>query len=254
MSPTRREILNVAAGSLATRLVSPAAAAGEEPRQRIKAIAIDAFPVFDPRPVFALAEERFPGKGAALSEMWRIRQFDYAWLRILSQRYADFWQVTEDALVFSAKALKLEMSGENRDRLMQAYLELKPWPDAAAALKLLKDAGFRMALLSNFTPRMLDADVKTSRLEGMFEHLLSTDAIRTYKPDPRAYQMAVDAFGLQREEILFVAFGGWDAAGAKSFGYRTYWVNRQNLPVEELGTSPDGIGATLSHLITFLQT
>jgi 2-haloacid dehalogenase len=90
-------------------------------------------------------------------------------------------------------------------------------------------------------------------MDSMFEALLSTDSIRTYKPDPRAYQLAIDALKLPREEILFVAFGGWDAAGAKSFGYKTFWVNRQNLPVEELDAPPDAIGTTLGDLVSFLK-
>ncbi|MGH8727119.1 MAG: HAD-IA family hydrolase [Burkholderiales bacterium] len=107
----------------------------------------------------------------------------------MSGHYADFWQSTEDALVFAAKMLKLDLTPDKRKRLMEAYLELKAWPDVPLALKSLKEAGIRMAFLSNFTPRMLDAGIKSARLEGIFERLLSTDNIKTYKPDPRAYQM-----------------------------------------------------------------
>jgi len=120
-------------------------------------------------------------------------------------------------------------------------------------LKSLKASGIRMAFLSNFTPAMLDAAVQNSGLQGIFEPHLSTDRVRAYKPDPRAYQMGVDAFGLKREEIAFAAFGGWDAAGAKAFGYRTFWVNRMNLPIEELGFAPDAIGATLQDLAKFVS-
>ena len=252
MLSTRRDLIVGAAVSAAAGTVTAATAAiGAQPG--IKAVVFDAFPVFDPRSVFALAEDLFPGKGFELGNAWRTRQFEYTWLRVVSQRYADFWQVTADALVFSAKSLRLELSEEKRARLMQAYLELKPWPDALAALKSMKDAGLRLAFLSNFTPRMLQAAVAGAGIDGLFEALLSTDAIRTYKPDPRAYQLAIDALKLRREEILFVAFGGWDAAGAKSFGYPTFWVNRQNLPVEELDAPPDAIGTTLGDLVSFLK-
>jgi 2-haloacid dehalogenase len=156
-------------------------------------------------------------------------------------------------LIFSTKALRLEMPDAKRERLMQAYLALRPWPDVLPALKSMKEAGLRLALLSNFTHAMLKSNVENSGMEGMFEHLLSSDQTRTYKPDPRAYQLAIDAMKLRREEILFAAFAGWDAAGAKSFGYRTFWVNRQALPVEELGAPPDGIGATLADLVDFLH-
>ena len=122
------------------------------------------------------------------------------------------------------------------------------------ALESLRSAGIRLAFLSNFTAPMLDAAVKNSGLEGIFEPHLSTDRVRAFKPDPRAYQMGVDAFGVPRAEIAFAAFGGWDAAGAKAFGYPTFWVNRAGLPVEEMGIAPDGTGATLHDLAKFVRS
>ena len=251
MSVDRREFLYMAAGAASGLLatISPAQAAT---KPKIKAIAFDAFPIFDPRPVFALVEKLFPGKGAELSNAWRTRQFEYQWLRALSGQYADFWQATEDALVFSTKLLKLELPEETRKQLMDAYLALKAWPDVLPALQTLKNAGMRLAFVSNATPKILDASIKNAGLEGYFEHVLSTDKIKTYKPDPRAYQMGVDALKLKREEILFVAFAGWDAAGAKSFGYPTFWVNRLNLPAEELGVVSDGTGPGMADLVKFL--
>jgi 2-haloacid dehalogenase len=253
MPLSRREFLNLVAAGIATGLLAsnPLARAATGPK--IKAIAFDAFPIFDPRPVFALAEQLFPGRGAELSNTWRTRQFEYQWLRALSGRYADFWQATEDALVFSSEMLKLDLTPDKRKQLMGAYLGLKAWPDVPPALQALKDAGIRLAFLSNATPKILDAGIKNSGLEGVFEHVLSTDKIKTYKPDPRAYQMAIDAFALKKEEILFVAFAGWDAAGAKSFGYTTFWVNRLNIPAERLGASPDAVGQNLNDLVGFVK-
>jgi 2-haloacid dehalogenase len=219
---------------------------------KIRAIAFDGFPVIDVRPVFAKVEEMFPGKGQELSNAWRIRQFDYTWLRTMGGHYVDFWQVTQESLVFAAKMLKIDLSAGQRDQLMQSYLGLKAWPDVAPALQQLKAAGIRMAFLSNFTDAMLDAAVRNSGLESFFEGHLSTDKVSVFKPDPRAYQMGVDAFGFRKEEIAFAAFAGWDAAGAKWFGYPTFWVNRLNLPVEELGVAPDGIGAGLGDLVKFV--
>lgn len=252
MPVNRREFL-IMAGGVATNLLTPASLTQAATRSKVKAVAFDGFVTFDPRPIFALAEKLFPGKGAELSNAWRTRQFEYQWLRVLSRNYADFWQATEDSLVFSAKLLKLDLTPEIRKQLMNAYLELKAWPDVLPALKSLKSAGLRLAFLSNLTPKLLDANIKSAGLDGLFEHVLSTDKIKTYKPDPRAYQMGIDAFKLKREEILFVAFGGWDAAGAKSFGYPTFWVNRLNLPVEELGVVPDGIGQTTTDLVDYLR-
>jgi 2-haloacid dehalogenase len=175
-------------------------------------------------------------------------------LRALSGRYTDFWQATEEALVFAANLLKLDVSADKRERLMQAYLELRAWPDAGPALRSLKQRGVGLALLSNATPGMLDAWIRYSSLEGIYEYVLSTNTIRTYKPDPRAYQMGVEAFGMKLEEIAFAAFGGWDVAGAKWFGYTTFWVNRLGLPVEELGVTPDGVGGSLAELATFVES
>jgi 2-haloacid dehalogenase len=201
-----------------------------------------------------LSEKLFGRKGTDLNNAWRTRQFEYTWLRSMSHRYADFWKVTEDALVFAAKLTNVELSAEGRKQLMQSYLELKPWPDAPSALKTLRDAGVRLVFLSNFTPKMLESNVRSSGLEGVFEHLLSTDRVSSYKPDPRTYQLAVDALGLKREEIVFTAFAAWDAAGAKSFGYPTFWNNRLRQPIEELGVEPDAIGETLADLASFVQT
>jgi 2-haloacid dehalogenase len=254
MTSNRREFLGLAVGSVATGLLEAPSSALAAAKPEIKAVAFDAFPIFDPRPVFALAENLFPGRGAEISSAWRTRQFEYTWLRALSRRYADFWQVTEDALNFAAKTLKLDLSAEKRQRLMAAYLELGTWPDVVPALKALKEAGIRLAFLSNFTPKMLGAAIQHSGLNDLFEFVLSTDAVQTYKPDPRAYQLGVDAFHLKREEILFAAFAGWDAAGAKSFGYPTFWVNRTKAPAEELGVSPDGMGETLTDLVNCIKS
>jgi 2-haloacid dehalogenase len=203
--------------------------------------------------VFVLGEELFPGRGTGLANIWRDRQFEYAWLRTMSRRYADFWQVTEDALVFAAKTLELDLTSEKRDRLMGAWLAIRCWPDVPAALGALKNAGVRLAFLSNMTRKMLEAGIRNSALEGVFEHVLSTDRVKVYKPDPRAYQMGIDAFRLKRGEILFAAFAGWDAAGAKAFGYPAFWVNRQNQPAEELGMIPDAAGATLDDLVRHIS-
>lgn len=255
MPVDRRMFLGITAGGIAAGVLdSVAGHAVAAPKGKIKAIAFDAFPIFDPRPVFALAEQLFPGKGAELSNAWRTRQFEYQWLRALSDRYVDFWRTMEDALVFAAEMLKLELTAAKREQLMAGYLKLNAWPDAAPALQALKKAGLRLAFLSNATPKILGAGIANAGFGGVFEHVLSTDRIQTYKPSPRAYQMAVDAFKLKREEILFVPFAGWDAAGAKWFGYPTFWVNRLQTPPEQLGVTADGMGKSLEDLVAFAQT
>ena len=249
MFVNRRDFVTLAAGGAVA--VAAGMPAGGAPT-KIKAVAFDGFPIIDPRPVFAKVEELFPGKGRELSNAWRTRQFEYTWLRTLGGRYVDFWQVTEESLVFAARTLAIDLSADKRDQLMQTWLALKAWPDVAPALQQLKAAGVRMAFLSNLTDAMLDAVVKNSGLDGFFEPHLSTDMVKAFKPDPRAYQMGLEAFKLRKEEIAFAAFAGWDAAGAKWFGYPTFWVNRLNTPVEELSATPDGTGSGLGDLVRFV--
>jgi 2-haloacid dehalogenase len=253
MIATRRDLLALTAKATGAAIFSSNMAEGSVTPQPIKAISFDAFVIFDPRPISARAEEFFPGKGAQLSEVWRVRQFEYTWLRMAMRRYADFWQVTRDALIFAAKALQIELTPEHRSRLLDAYLELRPWPGVADGLRSLRDAGFRLAFLANWTPHMLAACAKASALDGLFEHLLSTDTITTYKPDPRAYAMGGKAFALPAENILFAAFGGWDAIGAKTFGYPVFWFNPGHQPVEEFGEAPDAIGTSFADLMIYLQ-
>jgi 2-haloacid dehalogenase len=246
---TRRSFLLSNASSL---LLARTHAARQD-WSRIKALAFDAFAIFDPRPIFKRCESVFPGRGTELANAWRSRQFEYQWLRALGGQYQDFWQVTRDALYYAAQSLELPLSGEQADNLMAGYLALRTWPDVPQALVQLKSSGRKLALLSNATGRMLDSGIRTSRLVGLFDQIISTDSIRTFKPDPRAYQLGVHALGLRKEDILFVAFAGWDVAGAKWFGYPTFWNNRQSAPAEELGvTAADGTGQSLTDLVRFL--
>jgi len=248
----RREFLALATGSVAFAPLIRGTISQASVARRVKALAFDAFAIFDPRPVSLLVEQLFPGHGAELSNAWRIRQFEYQWLRALGGRYADFRRTTEDALVFAANQLRLDLTRGKREHLMQAYSELTAWPDVRPALQFLRRAGIRLGFLSNATTEILDAGIRNSELEGIFEQVLSVDRLRTFKPHPRAYQAAIDAFGLPSQHIGYVAFAGWDAAGAKWFGYPTFWINRLNLPVEELGAPPDAIGSDLDDLVHFV--
>jgi len=255
MHLTRREFVCVSAGVvLGSGLagVQTVLLAGSPAPAKPRAIVFDAFPIFDPHSLSDLADELFPGKGSRLSDEWRNRQFEYAWLRVVARHYADFWQVANDALVFAAAKLSLDLPVVKRDKLMSAYLAMKTWPDVGPSLEALTKSGIRLAILSNLTSTMLDSNIKSAKLNGTFEKVLSTDRAKTYKPDPQAYQLGIDALVLSRNEILFVAHAGWDAAGAKLFGYPTFWVNRQKLPMEQLGAVPDGQGESLSDLVKYI--
>lgn len=249
-SLSRRAMLKMGARGLALAAFDHLKVANAGQRE-VKAVAFDGIAVFDMRPIAVLAEKMFPGHGSELTKAWRMRQFEYTWLRTVMNDYADFWQISEDSLSFVAKLLKLDLTKEKSNRMMDSFYGLRAWPDVLPMLKSLKGRGVRIALLSNFTTGMLEAATRNSGLDGYFETPLSTDIVKAYKPDSRAYQMAIDAFNRQRDEIVFVAFAGWDAVGAKRFGYRTYWANRIGLPEENLGVSPDFTSKSLADLERF---
>lgn len=248
---TRRAFVTGVA-SLAALKLNPIVDATPPPaRSRFKAIAFDAFPIFDPRPVFALANRLLGEKAPAFVAAWKSRQFEYTWLRALGGQYADFWQVTQDSLDFAARDAHVALASAQRAELMNAYLNLPVWPDAMPVLRRLRASGLKLAFLTNFSPAMLAADMRANALDDLIDLLISTDRAKTFKPDPRAYQLGVDLLGCSREEILFVPFAAWDAAGAKWFGYPTFWVNRLNQSAEVLAAPVDGVGPDLHALENF---
>ena len=173
----------------------------------------------------------------ALSLLWRQKQLEYTWLRTLMGRYEDFWAVTEAALRFALGRLGIVAGDEAVARLMEAYLSLATFPDVAGALSAM--AGTPLGILSNGSPRMLEAAERSSGLGGTFRHVLSVDAVKAYKPSPVVYELGPRAFGLPAGDILFVSSNAWDVAGAKAFGYRTCWCNRLASPMDRLGVAPD---------------
>jgi 2-haloacid dehalogenase len=219
---------------------------------RFKAVAFDYFVIFNANSVVPIVEKEFPGKGTEFTTAWRARQFDYGFLRSITGHQDDFFKVTEDALVYTAEALHLDLPPDKRERLLNAYLTLDPWPDTVAALKKLKAAGVRIITIANFSPRMLRANADRAGITDLFDELLSTEVNHSYKPEPRAYALGMEHLGLKKDEIVFAAFGGWDAYGAKSFGYPTYWVNRFKLPMEKLGLEPDATSNDMAGLLRFV--
>jgi 2-haloacid dehalogenase len=202
-----------------------------------RAILFDAYgTLFDVHSVIEAGRAIAPDP-QALSTLWRQKQLEYTWLRSLMDRYEDFWAVTESALEFSVRRLGLSVKSSELARLMDAYLSLAPFGDVRPALSLLGD--LPLGILSNGSPRMLDAAVQSSGLTGAFRHVLSADAVRVYKPSPRVYEIGTRAFGLSADEVLFVSSNAWDIAGAKAFGYRTCWCNRGNAPMDSLGIVSD---------------
>jgi len=218
------------------------------PLSGIKACVFDAYgTLFD----FASAAKRcgdvLGDRIDVLTALWRDKQLQYAWLRTLQGRHADFWQVTGDALDYSLETLGLAEAGLH-ERLMTLYLTLDPFPEVAATLGTLKRAGLRTAILSNGSPRMLDAVVRAAKLESLLDEVLSVEEVGVYKTHTKVYQLAVDRLGVPASAISFQSSNAWDAYAASAFGMRVVWCNRYGQRPERLPGQPDREIRTLAEL------
>ncbi len=251
----RKEFIQVAGLATAGVLLSSSAPFSlQNSHPKIKAIAFDGFPIFDPRPIFKTAHELFPEKGKQFVEVWKAKQFGYQWLRVSANQYKDFWAVTKDALDFALAQCNLSLSDNDRELLLGEYKSINVWPDVKESLQELKNENLKLGFLSNMTSKMLNQGIENSDTGNFFDFVISTDKNKTFKPSPDAYQMGIDTLKVKKEEILFVAFAGWDMAGAKWFGYPTFWVNRLNSPIDKLDAEPDGTGTNLKSLVDFVKT
>jgi 2-haloacid dehalogenase len=216
----------------------------------VSALVFDAYgTVFDVHSVAALAESLFPGKGAALSAAWRAKQLEYTWLRSLMDRYEDFNRVTVSALDWSLESLGLYGSEKERNALIDEYRRLAVFPEVPEALAALA-AKKPLAILSNGHPDMLNAVVDHNGLRPLLRGgVLSVHPARVFKPAPAVYRIAEESLGVPCAMLGFVSSNGWDAAGAKTFGFKAYWVNRGSAPVERLGVRPDAVVRDLSGLV-----
>jgi len=216
----------------------------------LQALVFDAYgTLYDVHSVIQRCDQLWPGKGAALSQLWRTKQLEYTWQRTLMRRYAPFSQITREALEYCCAALKLPMDAAKAESLWQEYLRLAPYPDVPGALHKL--AGRKRAILTNGSPDMIEPLVEHSGLK--FDAVLSVDAVKQFKPVPEVYQLAVERLGVAKEAIGFVSSNCWDALGAKSFGFRVFWINRTGAPVDRLGSQPDGLLGSLGDLPEVLQ-
>ncbi len=220
----------------------------------IRAVVFDAYgTLFDVYAISETAEQLFPGRGAELARVWRDKQVDYTRLRSLGNRYASFWQCTQDALRYACALLKLQASTAAQEELLAQYATLPCFNDAASTLSQLKQMGLPCAILSNANHSMLAEVVQVAGLATSFQHLLSVESVRQFKVTPQAYQLAVDTFQCSPQQIVFVSSNAWDVAGAGWFGFTTFWINRMQLPMEELGQAPHSIGQSLSDVIGFVN-
>ncbi len=219
----------------------------------LQALIFDAYgTLFDVYSIGALAERLFPGKGAAVADLWRDKQIEYTRLRTLSNTYKPFWEITQDALVYCCRRLELALTIDAQTQLMGQYAKLQAFPETLAVLQSLKRDGFKLAILSNGNPEMLDAAVQAAGMEGLFNQVLSVHGVQKFKTAPEAYQLGPDMLGVAARDTLFVSSNGWDICGAAWFGYRTFWVNRAAAPMEELGVTPNGEGRSLNDLQRYI--
>jgi 2-haloacid dehalogenase len=221
----------------------------------LEAFAFDAYgTLFDVLSVTDLCERLFPGRGGALAQLWRLKQLQYSTLRSLMGRHRDFWQLTEDGLVYACRSLGLELGAEARARLLEAYLTLAAFPDVKPGLEALRARGFRLAVLSNGEPRMLEAAARHAGILPLLDHVLSVEEVKIFKPSPRVYRLAPERLKVDRGALGFVSSNSWDAAGAASAGLRTFWIQRSKAePPEELGYGAEQVVHALTDLAPLVR-
>jgi 2-haloacid dehalogenase len=221
----------------------------------VDALVFDAYgTLFDVHSVETTADRLFPGRGSALSQLWRAKQLEYTWLQSLMQsplqRREDFAAVTAHALDYAAEALGLPLAAAARHRLLDAYLDLAPFADVEPALARL--APLPRLILSNGTREMLEPLAAATDIARHLDAILSVDMAGIYKPSPRVYQLAVDHLKLLPTRIGFVSSNGWDAIGAKAYGLTSIWVKRRQVPLDRHGPRPDAIIGSLAELPALL--
>ena len=223
-----------------------------------RAVLFDAYgTLFDVYSVGLLAEQLFPGQGQALSVLWRDKQIEYTRLVTTSNsgaHYRPFWELTRAGLRYACKRLGLDLTGEREQQLMNQYRHLSAFPENREVLQALKARKVTTGILSNGDPAMLGIAVRSAGLEDLLDHVISVDAVRKYKTHPDAYRLGTEATKRPAGQVLFVSCNGWDALAATWYGYRTLWVNRYQLPWEELGTAPTRTGSTLRDVLAFFES
>jgi 2-haloacid dehalogenase len=231
--------------------------------EKPRAVVFDAYgTLFDVYSVGLLAEQLFPGQGARLATVWRDKQIEYTRLVTTSDHgahYRPFWALTQNALAYAIKLIAPAARSDwpayeaRATQLMNQYRSLSAFPENREVLQALRDRGIATGILSNGEPEMLGIAVRSAGLDGLLDHVISVDGIRKYKTHPDAYALGEAATGLPRGQIVFVSSNAWDALAATWFGYRTLWVNRQNLPFEELGTLPTRTAQNLRDVLAFFD-
>ena len=218
----------------------------------VRALVFDAYgTLFDVHSIRTDCESLFPGKGTELSRLWRSKQLEYTWLRSLMGRYTEFEAITRDALGIACRTLGLDLTQSDAMRLMGGYRRLQPFPEVKDALAALHDR--KLGILSNGSPAMLNAVVKHAGMSKLFDEVISVDELKIFKPHPSVYGLATQYLGVNANEIGFVSSNFWDVSGASSFGFRTFWINRNDSQPDALGVEPVAVVKRLDELLPYLN-
>jgi len=205
--------------------------------KNIKAIIFDAYgTLFDVNSAAEKCKDKIGEKWEPFANFWRTTQLEYTWLRSLMRRHKDFWQITEDSLDKSIKAFKIDSS--MKDELLNLYKVLSPFQEVHETLKILKERKFKLAILSNGTPSLLNELVKTNNLENLFDDIFSIEEVKIYKPNSKVYDIPINKYKIEKNEVAFLSANTWDVSGAGNYGFNSVWVNRNNNIFDNLDYLP----------------
>ena len=216
-----------------------------------KAIIFDAYgTLFDVNSAAEKSKEKLGEKWESFANYWRTTQLEYTWLRSLMNRHKDFWKITEDSLDKSIKVHKIDNS--LRDELLDLYKVLKPFSEVERTLKTLKKSNYKLAILSNGTPSLLNKLVNSNSLENIFDDIFSVEDVGIYKPDSKVYDIPIYKYKIQKNEVVFLSANTWDVSGAGNYGYQSIWVNRSNNIFDKLDFTPKHEVSNLSELLDLI--
>ena len=216
--------------------------------KNIKAIIFDAYgTLFDVNSAAEKCKDKIGDKWEGFANHWRTTQLEYTWLRSLMKRHKDFWQVTEDSLDKSMKAYEIDFS--MRNELLDLYKILSPFKEVSEVLKSLKEKDFKLAILSNGTPNLLNELVTSNNLENIFDDIFSIEEVGIYKPDSKVYDLPINQYQIQKNEVVFLSANTWDVSGGGNYGYNSIWVNRKNNTFDNLDYVPKHQITDLSKLL-----
>ena len=205
--------------------------------KNIKAIIFDAYgTLFDVNSAAEKCKDKIGDKWESFANYWRTTQLEYTWLRSLMSRHKDFWQVTKDSLDKSMEAFKIDSS--MRGDLLDLYKILSTFPEVKEVLSKLKEKNYKLAILSNGTPTLLNELVKSNNLEGIFDKIFSIEQVGIYKPSSKVYDIPIQKYKIQKDEVMFLSANTWDVSGAGNYGYKSVWVNRNNNVFDSLDYIP----------------